>query len=96
MAYLSTNFFEGGTADQYLAILGATHSDGAMPNGQKHHFSSPTEGGWLVVTVWDSKESCDHFTSETPVPALRQVSGGFTSIPQRHNVDDVDISFAPQ
>jgi hypothetical protein len=35
MAYLSTNFFEGGTADQYLAILGATHSDGAMPNGQR-------------------------------------------------------------
>ena len=94
MAYLTTNFFEGGTADQYRVVLGAAHPNGVLPTGQKYHFSGPTEGGWLVVAVWDSKESYDHFMSETLMPALSQVSGGFTGIPQRRDVEDVHITSA--
>jgi hypothetical protein len=94
MAYLTTNFFEGGTADQYRVVLGAAHPNGVLPAGQKYHFSGPTEDGWLVVAVWDSKESYDHFMSETLLPTLSQVSGGFTGIPQRRDVEDVDIASA--
>jgi hypothetical protein len=32
--------------------------------------------------------------SETLMPALSQVSGGFTGIPQRRDVDDVNIASA--
>jgi hypothetical protein len=32
--------------------------------------------------------------SETLMPALSQVSGGFTGIPQRRNVEDVDVASA--
>ncbi len=94
MAYLTTNFFEGGTVDQYRVVLGAAHPNGVLPAGQKCHFSGPTEGGWLVVAVWDSKESYDHFMSQTLMPTLSQVSGGFTGIPQRRDVEDVDIASA--
>ena len=73
---------------------GCRTSNGVLPTGQKYHFSGPTEGGWLVVAVWDSKGSYDHFMSEILMPALSQVSGGFTGIPQRRDVEDVNIASA--
>ena len=94
MAFLTTNFFEGGTVDHYRVVLGAAHPNGVLPTGQKFHFSGPTEGGWLVVAVWDSKESDDHLMSETLMPALSPVSGGFTGTPQRRDVEDVNIASA--
>ena len=94
IAYLTANFFEGGAAEKYRVVLGAAHPNGVLPAGQKYHFSGPTEDGWLVVSVWDSKESCDRFTSETLMPTLSKVSGGFTGAPQRRDVLDVDIASA--
>jgi len=94
MAYLTTNFFEGGTADEYRVVLGVAHRDGALPDGQMYHFAGPTPGGWLVVAVWDSKKSYDHFMSTTLMPALSQVTGGFSAIPQRRDVDNVDMASA--
>jgi hypothetical protein len=40
------------------------------------------------------KRIVDHFMPETLMPALSQVSGGFTAIPQRRDVEDVDIASA--
>ena len=94
MAFLTTNFFEGGTVDQYRVVLGSAHPNGVLPTGQKFHFTGPTEGGWLVVAVWDSKESDDHLMSETLMTALSPVSGGFTGTPQRRDVEDVNIASA--
>jgi hypothetical protein len=85
MAYLVTHFFEGGTADQYEVVLEAAHPAGKLPAGQTYHVAGPTEGGWLVVSVWDSKETCDKFMSETLMPALSKVSGGFTGMPQQRD-----------
>ena len=81
MAYLITQFFEGGTAEQYEVVLGAAHPGGALPPGQTYHAAGPTEGGWLVVAVWNSKDAYDRFLSETLMPTLSQVSGGFSGPP---------------
>lgn len=82
MAYLITHFYEGGTEDQYNAVVDAVHPAGGLPKGQTHHLAGPTDGGWLVAAVWDSKESSDRFVNETLLPALPKVENGFQGQPQ--------------
>lgn len=65
MSYLITHFFEGGTQQQYDAIIAKAHpADGSLPPGQLHHFAGPTNGGFLVVALWDRKASNDAFQQQ--------------------------------
>jgi hypothetical protein len=65
MTYLITHFFDGGTQEQYDAIVAKAHPpDGSLPPGQLHHFAGPTDGGFLVTAVWESKELNDAFQQE--------------------------------
>ncbi len=65
MSFLITHFFEGGTQEQYDAIIARAHpADGSLPPGQLHHFAGPTEGGFLVVALWETKEQNDAFQQQ--------------------------------
>ena len=76
MSYLITHFFEGGTQEQYDAIVAKAHpADGTLPPGQLHHFAGPTEGGFLVVALWDKKESNDAF-QQTLFPIIEALEDG--------------------
>jgi hypothetical protein len=55
--------------------------EGGLPAGQTHHVAGPTEGGFLVSAVWDSKASADAFVSGTPIPAM-PVGGGLAGPPE--------------
>jgi hypothetical protein len=91
MAYLITHFYEGGTRDQYDAVLVAAHPGGGLPAGQTYHAAGPTEGGWLIVAVWDSKASFDKFLGETLLPALQKTSGGFAGPPQERSAEVANL-----
>lgn len=87
MSYMITHFYEGGTREQYEATLAAVHPSGGLPPGQLHHLAGPTEGGYLVVALWDSKESSDRFIHETLMPALPNVQGGFHGPPEERTAE---------
>ena len=91
MAYLITHFYEGGTAEQYQAVLDAAHPADGLPPGQIYHAAGPTEGGWLIAAVWDSKDAFDRFLSETLMPALSNVSGGFSGPPQERSAEVANL-----
>ena len=91
MAYLITHFYEGGTEEQYEALLGTAHPGGALPAGQTYHAAGPTEGGWLIVAVWNSKDACDLFVSQTLMPALANVPGGFAGPPQERAAEVANL-----
>jgi hypothetical protein len=59
-------------------VVNAAHPGGAPPAGQTYHAAGSTEGGWLVVSVWDSKDECDRFVHETLMPTLTSVPGGLS------------------
>jgi hypothetical protein len=82
MALLITHFFEGGTEDQYRKVVAKAHPAEGLPAGQRYHAAGPTEGGWLIVAVWDSREAFDSFVHDTLVPVLQSTEGGFTAPPQ--------------
>jgi hypothetical protein len=80
MAFLLTHFWPGGTEDQYRTMLAAVHPPNGLPGGQIYHAAGPTDGGYLIVAVWDSKESADRFVRDV-LMARMPVAGGFDGHP---------------
>jgi hypothetical protein len=91
VAFLITHFYEGGTAEQYQVVLGAAHPAGGLPPGQVYHAAGPTDGGWLIAAVWDSKDSFDQFAAETLMPALHDLKGGFAGPPQQRTAEVANL-----
>jgi hypothetical protein len=81
MSYLQVHFWPGGTEDQYRAMVKVLHPEVGLPEGQRSHTSGPTEGGYLISVVWDSKEHSETFMHDTLLPAL-PVDGGFAGAPE--------------
>ena len=77
--------FPGGTKDQYETGIARVHpSDGSLPEGQTYHAAGATDDGWIVVALWDSRESYERFRDETLMPGLQALGdAGFPSPPQQ-------------
>jgi hypothetical protein len=84
MAYGVIHRFAGGNEDQYRASIAAVHpSDGSLPAGQVFHAAGPSDEGWVIVAVHDSKESWENFRDRTLMPRMQAgIEGGFQSPPQ--------------
>jgi hypothetical protein len=83
MAYAITHHFPAGTAEQYRAALAAVHpEDGTLPAGQSYHAAGPTEDGWMVVAVFDSKADWERFRDQELRPGLQEAEGAFSTPPQ--------------
>jgi hypothetical protein len=83
MPYAVVHHFPGGTEDQYEASVGAVHpSANALPPGQIFHAAGPSDGGWTIVAIHDSRESWEEFRDSTLMPRMQEgIDGGFTSPP---------------
>jgi hypothetical protein len=93
MPYLLTHFWPGGTEEQYRATLGAVHPADGLPDGQLSHAAGPTEGGYLIAVLWDSKASSDRFLSETLIPSM-PVEGGFDGQPEERGAEVANLETA--
>ena len=84
MAYGIVHHFPGGTKDQYEASIRAVHPDrNGIPKGQVYHAAGPSDGGWTIIAVHDSKESWEKFRDGTLMPRMQQgIKGGFATPPQ--------------
>jgi len=91
MAYVISHFFEGGTAEQYQAVLEVAHPAVGLPAGQQFHAAGPTDGGWLVVALWDTKESYDSFVGSTLMPALQTTKGAFAGPPEERAAEVANL-----
>ena len=84
MAYGVVHHFPGGTKDQYEASIAAVHpSRDSLPEGQLYHAAGPSDGGWTIIAIHDSRESWEKFRDGTLMPRMQAgIEGGFTSPPQ--------------
>jgi hypothetical protein len=80
MSYLMVHFWPAGTEEQYRTMLETLHAGGVLPEGQTHHVAGPTEGGFLISALWDSKEHADAFDAR--IGALMPIEGGFAGHPE--------------
>lgn len=67
-------------------MIKVLHPESGLPAGQRSHTSGPTDGGYLVSVIWDSKDESDSFMKDTLLPAL-PVDGGFTGAPEERTAD---------
>jgi hypothetical protein len=73
MAVVVVNEIQGGSQDLYDQVNPKVMPDG-LPDGCQAHIAGPVEGGWRVITVWESEERFEQFREETLIPAMREVA----------------------
>ncbi|MET0692928.1 MAG: hypothetical protein ABWY56_03310 [Propionibacteriaceae bacterium] len=49
---------------------------GEHVDGLVLHLGRPTEGGFVVTEVWESKEQSDRFNADVMWPVMAKLSGG--------------------
>lgn len=91
MAYLITHFWPGGTDEQYQATLKVVHPSNGLPQGQRYHAAGPTDGGYLIAAVWDSKADFEQFLQGTLLPSLPKINGGLTGPPQERDCEIANL-----
>jgi hypothetical protein len=92
MAYVIVNELEGGTREQYDAAVRVVHPPDGLPAGQSHHFAGRSPTGWVVVAVWESKETWDKFRDETLLPGLGGLGDSGFPGPPKTTEFEVEVS----
>jgi hypothetical protein len=70
MAVVVISKASGVTAEQDKAMIEALNLESDPPKGARARLAGPSEGGWQIISLWDSQESWDAFVSERLTPAL--------------------------
>lgn len=80
--------FPGGTQDQYDKImhnLGLDKGSEDLPRGLIFHVAGPSDNGWQVIDVWESRADFDRFFAERLGAAVR-LSGVVPTTPKEFPV----------
>jgi hypothetical protein len=81
MAVGMLQMFEGGTKQQYEQVnqemFGQATPPPAdqLPEGLILHSAGPSENGWYIYDVWESREAFQRFMDEQLEPAAKAVFG---------------------
>jgi hypothetical protein len=75
MAVVIVSEVEGGNKDFFEQVNGKVMPGGQLPDGCQVQIAGPIEGGWRVITVWDSEERFQQFRNDKLIPALREAGG---------------------
>jgi hypothetical protein len=76
MAVVIVNEIDGGSQEMYDAVNPKVMPGGDLPEGCQLHIAGPIDGGWRVITVWDSEEQFNEFRDTTLIPALQEAGEG--------------------
>jgi hypothetical protein len=89
MAFGIVHQFPGGTQEQYEASIAAVHpGPDEFPDGQIFHAAGPSDGGWTVVAIHESRESWEAFRDNILMPRMQAgIEGGFASPPEETEID---------
>jgi hypothetical protein len=71
MAVVIVNEIAGADQSFYDEVNPRAMPDGQLPEGCQVHIAGPYEGGWRVITVWDSEEQFQQFRTDKLVPAIQ-------------------------
>jgi hypothetical protein len=72
MAVVVVNQMDGADQDTYERISSKVMPDGQLPDGCQLHIAGGTEGGWRVITVWESDERFQTFREQKLMPAMQE------------------------
>jgi hypothetical protein len=74
MAYCVISDNPNGSAELYEQVMQRVAASGEMPpQGAIFQVAGPADGGWRVISVWESREAQERFRDELLIPALDDV-----------------------
>lgn len=89
MAFARIAVFPGGTQEQY-EHLGQLMGEGVAHQSERRLLAAgPSEDGWTIIQVWDSKEPLDRFIEEHLGPAMQRA--GDKGYPQPPIITDIEL-----
>jgi hypothetical protein len=63
-----------GTVELYEQVMQRVAQGGSLPpEGAIFQVAGPSEPGWRVVSVWDSRDAFDRFAAERLTPAWKEL-----------------------
>lgn len=66
----------GGTQEMYDSFnREMSMSPDTLPDGLISHYAGPSDDGWLVFDVWESRDQFERFAQERLGPAAQRVVG---------------------
>jgi hypothetical protein len=88
MTYLLTHFWPGGTEEEYDKTLAAVTEKAGGSRPELLHVAGPTDGGFLIVAAYDSKEAADTFVQNVLLP-IQPIEGGLVGPPEERSAEIV-------
>ncbi len=74
MAYCLVVDNRKGSAEHYEQIMQKLAESGEVPpEGAIFQVAGPTENGWRVISVWESREAQERFRDERLMPAFKEI-----------------------
>jgi hypothetical protein len=58
------------TAEQDAAAAQQLYPEGSLPAGFRIRMAGPRDGGWRIVTLWDSQADWERFRDDKLIPRL--------------------------
>jgi len=91
--------FEGLSDAEYDAVnadlgIDMTSGEGDWPAGLHTHTAGATDGGWIVVEVWETQDDQDEFMKSRLGPALHKA--GVTKPPKRAEWSTLKAHHSPK
>src|SRR5690349_14825690 len=91
----------GGTKEQYeqvgekmFGVRSSEFDSAEAPDGLLMHTAGPTEGGWYVYDVWQSREHVQRFFEGRLMPALQEVGAPMGDPPQFFEIESLVVTDA--
>ena len=76
MAIVIVNEMRGGSQDLYDRVTDRVMPGRQLPEGCRDHIAGPIEGGWRVITVWESEGAFNRFRNDQLIPVLQEEGAG--------------------
>jgi len=73
MAIVVIDQAPGVTAKQFEALQQKFNESTNPPSGLQVRLAGPVEGGWRVISVWESQEAYEAFRRDQLTPAIQQM-----------------------
>lgn len=81
----------GGTAEMDAALRKEVRAETTPPQGMLLRLAGPMDGGWRIVSVWESQDAYDKFRRETLIPALQKL-GRQVGAPQVWRLHEMQVA----
>jgi hypothetical protein len=90
MAFARIAVFPGGTQEQYEYLAGLMGEGVADQPERRLIAAGPSEDGWTIIQVWNSREPLERFIEEHLGPAMQRA--GDRGYPQSPRIIDLELA----